>query len=65
MRCLCLFSASEDEEKTSDTETDQPLTHEWWGDFVTDEDKFKFELSGKLILLAEVLRMCENIGDKV
>ncbi|KAH3820866.1 hypothetical protein DPMN_122615, partial [Dreissena polymorpha] len=41
------------------------LTSEWWAEFVKEEDEYKLELSGKLMLLFEILKMCEDIGDKV
>ena len=37
----------------------------WWTDFVSSDDQYKLELSGKLVLLAEILKMSESIGDKV
>lgn len=42
-----------------------PMTSCWWSQFVTDEDMVKIEHSGKLILLMDILRQCELIGDKV
>lgn len=44
---------------------DQTVTSEWWAEFVKEEDEQKLELSGKLVLLFEILKMCEDIGDKV
>ena len=41
------------------------LSSEWWSEFMSEEDHFRLELSGKLVLLAEILRMSEAIGDKV
>ena len=58
--CLSISAAGEESEKE-----EEALTSEWWGDYVSDKDKYNHELSGKLVLLAEILRMCENIGDKV
>ncbi|CAG5119169.1 unnamed protein product, partial [Candidula unifasciata] len=46
-------------------ETDRSVTKEWWAAYVTEDDKLKLELSNKLFLLFEILRMCEEIGDKV
>ena len=37
----------------------------WWSPFVKDEDMTKIENSGKLVLLMDILRQCEHIGDKV
>lgn len=42
-----------------------PFSTGWWADYVKEEDQFKMELGGKLMLLFEILRMCEEIGDKV
>lgn len=41
------------------------MTGSWWSQFVSDEDMVKMEHSGKLILLMDILRQCELIGDKV
>ena len=41
------------------------ISSEWWAEYVKEEDRFKLELSGKLVLLFEILKMCEDIGDKV
>ena len=38
---------------------------EWWSTMLSADDKLKYELSGKLVLLAEALRMCHEIGDKM
>lgn len=43
----------------------QPVSSEWWAEYVKPEDEEKIELSGKLVLLFEILRMSEEIGDKV
>ena len=37
----------------------------WWSKMVKDEDKTSLELSGKLVLLFEILSMSEQLGDKV
>ena len=37
----------------------------WWSKMVKDEYKTSLELSGKLVLLFEILSMSEQIGDKV
>ena len=42
-----------------------PMSSTWWSQFVQDEDMIKMEHSGKLILLMDILRQCELIGDKV
>jgi hypothetical protein len=39
---------------------------EWWGEYVNlDDDQWKYELSGKLVVLFEIIRMASEIGDKV
>ena len=42
-----------------------PLSSTWWSQFVNDDDMTKLEHSGKLVLLMDILRQCELIGDKV
>lgn len=42
-----------------------PSSGSWWSQFVKDEDMVKIEHSGKLVLLMDILRQCELIGDKV
>lgn len=37
----------------------------WFKDEVTEEDKYKIEIAGKFVLLFDILRKCEAIGDKV
>ena len=43
----------------------QAVSSEWWAEYMKEEDKNKMELGGKLVLLFDILRMCEEIGDKV
>lgn len=38
---------------------------DWYKDFVTDADAEVLEHSGKMVLLFEILRMAEELGDKV
>ncbi|XP_063751785.1 transcriptional regulator ATRX-like isoform X2 [Eleginops maclovinus] len=38
---------------------------EWFKDMLTKEDANIMELSGKIVLLFEILRMAEDLGDKV
>ncbi|XP_073497116.1 transcriptional regulator ATRX [Phyllobates terribilis] len=40
-------------------------TPDWYKDFVTDADAEIIEHSGKIFLLFEILRMAEELGDKV
>ena len=37
----------------------------WWGSLVKEEDQFDLNLSGKLTLLFEIIKICEKIGDKM
>ncbi|CAG5116055.1 unnamed protein product, partial [Candidula unifasciata] len=46
-------------------EQDKTITRDWWAAYVSEDDQHKLELSNKLFLLFEILRMCEEIGDKV
>ncbi|BFZ24319.1 hypothetical protein BsWGS_27358 [Bradybaena similaris] len=46
-------------------EQDKTVTRDWWAPYVSEDDQLKLELSNKLFLLFEILRMCEEIGDKV
>ncbi|XP_070553271.1 transcriptional regulator ATRX homolog [Ptychodera flava] len=38
---------------------------EWYSDFVNADHAYNLELSGKLCLLMEILRLSEEIGDKI
>ena len=53
------------EEEEPVTDGPKSVTKEWWAAYVTEEDQHKLELSNKLFLLFEILKMCEEIGDKV
>jgi len=59
--------ADTDEAATSVVVSDEPekVSAEWWAEYVKAEDQFNTELSGKLLILADILKMCESIGDKV
>ena len=50
--------------KNGDAE-EQAVSSEWWAAHVKEEDKYDHAISGKIMLLAEVLRLSEAIGDKV
>ena len=52
-------------EALPDEPEDNKVSTEWWGDSLSEEDRYKVELGGKIVLLAEILKMCESIGDKV
>ena len=62
------FMLTDNDAATADTvvpEEPEKVSSEWWAEFVKSEDQFKTELSGKLLILADILKMCESIGDKV
>ncbi|XP_066287037.1 transcriptional regulator ATRX homolog isoform X4 [Branchiostoma lanceolatum] len=42
-----------------------PERNEWFGKFLKDEHKTEVELSGKLVLLFNILKQAEELGDKV
>ena len=42
----------------------QPMVR-WWKDQVGPECEFNMEMSGKLVILEMILRMCEQKGDKL
>ncbi len=54
---------------TDSSESDIPLQKKdepWYKEMFDEEEvKKKVELSGKLILMFEILRMAEGLGDKV
>lgn len=54
-----------DESKTTSTSNPSSPAPDWYKDFVTDADAEVLEHSGKMVLLFEILRMAEEIGDKV
>ncbi|XP_043830727.1 transcriptional regulator ATRX-like [Dromiciops gliroides] len=41
------------------------LSADWYKDFITDSDAKVLEHSGKMVLLLEILKMSEELGDKV
>lgn len=48
------------------TETAEPVEEkEWYDDFIQDGDDTNIELSGKLVLLLEIIANAEIVGDKV
>ncbi|XP_043830301.1 transcriptional regulator ATRX isoform X4 [Dromiciops gliroides] len=57
-------SLKQDESKTSSSNPGSPAP-DWYKDFVTDADAEVLEHSGKMVLLFEILRMAEELGDKV
>lgn len=43
-----------------------PLGEEmWWSSHLSENDHLNIELGGKIVLLFEILRLAEDIGDKV
>ena len=44
---------------------DMRVSSEWWAEHMSEDDRYRLELSGKITLLSEVLKMSEAIGDKV
>jgi len=38
---------------------------QWWNKLLTEEDKTRLELSGKLVLLFDILTLAQQLGDKV
>uniref|UniRef100_A0A7M4EQ57 Transcriptional regulator ATRX n=1 Tax=Crocodylus porosus TaxID=8502 RepID=A0A7M4EQ57_CROPO len=55
---------SEEGKATSSSNPGSPAP-DWYKDFVTDADAEILEHSGKMVLLLEILRMAEELGDKV
>uniref|UniRef100_A0A8C3VR11 Transcriptional regulator ATRX n=1 Tax=Catagonus wagneri TaxID=51154 RepID=A0A8C3VR11_9CETA len=53
-----------EESKAASSNPSSPAP-DWYKDFVTDADAEVLEHSGKMVLLFEILRMAEEIGDKV
>ena len=46
-------------------ELDKKVSSEWWAEYVEEQAKRDLTLSGKIMMLAQVLKMCDSIGDKV
>lgn len=44
---------------------EQPFSREWWAEYFTEDDEHVMDHSGKLTVLFEILKMSEEIGDKV
>ena len=59
---LLYVSMTESEKKSGE---DDPVSSEWWAEHLSEGDKYNLEVSGKMVLLYEILKMSENIGDKV
>ncbi|XP_074180078.1 transcriptional regulator ATRX isoform X4 [Rhinolophus sinicus] len=54
-----------EESKAASSSNPSSPAPDWYKDFVTDADAEILEHSGKMVLLFEILRMAEEIGDKV
>ncbi|XP_010133331.1 PREDICTED: transcriptional regulator ATRX [Buceros rhinoceros silvestris] len=54
-----------DEGKAASSSNPGSPAPDWYKDFVTDADAEVLEHSGKMVLLFEILRMAEELGDKV
>ncbi|XP_074864170.1 transcriptional regulator ATRX isoform X2 [Carettochelys insculpta] len=59
-----LASKSEEGKAATSSNPGSPAP-DWYKDFVTDADAEVLEHSGKMVLLFEILRMAEELGDKV
>ncbi|XP_010221037.1 PREDICTED: transcriptional regulator ATRX isoform X1 [Tinamus guttatus] len=57
--------AKSDEGKATSSSNPGSPAPDWYKDFVTDADAEVLEHSGKMVLLFEILRMAEELGDKV
>ncbi|KAM8753314.1 transcriptional regulator ATRX isoform 1-T1 [Rhynchonycteris naso] len=58
-------SLKAEESKAASSSNPSSPAPDWYKDFVTDADAEILEHSGKMVLLFEILRMAEEIGDKV
>nr|XP_056715821.1 transcriptional regulator ATRX [Euleptes europaea] len=54
-----------EEGKTTSTSNPGSPAPDWYKDFVTESDAEVLEHSGKMVLLFEILRMAEELGNKV
>ena len=66
--CVCAADKMEDmitEEEPTVVVENTKVSKEWWAEFLKTEDQYNLEMSGKLLILSEILRMAETIGDKV
>lgn len=54
-----------DDEEEEESEKEDTEKKQWYHEFITEADKYNLELSGKMVLLMEILKECERIGDKI
>ncbi|KAG0428424.1 hypothetical protein HPB47_024584 [Ixodes persulcatus] len=52
-------------EDSEEEKAPSPQSKEWWDQYVSEEDMEKFEVSGKMSLLYNILQECDAIGDKL
>uniref|UniRef100_A0A5F8H9H2 DNA helicase n=1 Tax=Monodelphis domestica TaxID=13616 RepID=A0A5F8H9H2_MONDO len=62
---ISAVSFKQEESKTASSSNPSSPAPDWYKDFVTDADAEVLEHSGKMVLLFEILRMAEELGDKV
>lgn len=55
----------ENGDDTSDVEEVIPVEKYWWEEYVTREELDNVNLGSKVFLLFQILKECEDIGDKV
>ncbi|XP_038603795.1 transcriptional regulator ATRX isoform X2 [Tachyglossus aculeatus] len=58
-------SVKQEESKATSSSNPGSPAPDWYKDFVSDADAEVLEHSGKMVLLFEILRMAEELGDKV
>ncbi|XP_067126216.1 transcriptional regulator ATRX homolog [Centruroides vittatus] len=60
-------SGNEDNEKSSKPKSrdEKKEKREWWSNYIKEEDGTRIDLSGKMVLVFDLLKECELIGDKV
>ena len=64
---LSCLAVVDDDPIEAEPEVEEPtvISTEWWAEYLKPDDEYNLEISGKLLLLAEILKMSESIGDKV
>jgi len=58
--CCCISGGVE-----SSDDVTRPRAEQWWNKLLTEDDKTRLELSGKLVLLFDILTLAHQLGDKV